>query len=440
MIALGIEIKTVLIVVSVLVFLASGLPVAFSLLTITILGYLFLVGPNALYSIAPIFFKTITSDVFIAVPLFIFMAAVFEASGIGDRMYDAMNKWMRGLRGGLAMGTVMLCTLIAAISGLVGSAEVTMGMLAYPGMRKRGYDKNLAIGSVLAGGSLGPLIPPSVPMLLVSGMTSVSSGKLFIAGVIPGLTCAFLFCLYIGLRCFFNKRLAPVDLSDTKYDWGERLRALKNLIAPIILVILVLGGIYGGAFTPTEAGGIGAIGALICSVIMRTLTFQSLKRAVVTAFRVNAMIMWLAIAGSAFSSLVGSMGVSRFVGNLMQSFTLEPTGILMVMLSITLIMGCFIDTVSIIMINLPMMMPIAANSGIDPLFFAFLFTMTLIIGMITPPFGYALFYFNGLGFEDVTMSNIYRSVVPYVIISMFVLILCFLFPQIPLWLPNHMIR
>jgi tripartite ATP-independent transporter DctM subunit len=434
------EISAILIVLSVLILLASGFPVAFSLLSITIIGYLFLVGPQALYTISPIFFKTLTTDIFVAVPMFIFMAAVFEASGIGDRMYDAMYKWMAGVRGGLAMGTVLLCTIIAAIAGLVGTAEVTMGLLAYPGMRKRGYDKKLSIGCILAGGSLGPLIPPSVPMILVSSLSSVSSGKLFITGVFPGLICSFLFCLYIGIRSFLNKSLAPTMLSTERPNWREKFASLRYLIAPIFLVILVLGGIYSGAFTPSEAGGIGAAGAVVCSFIMRTFNRKTLWRAISTAFRINAMVMWLALAGSAFSSLAGSTGVNVFVGELISSMPLGSTGILILMLLITLVMGCFIDTVAIIMINLPIMMPVATMINVDPLFFAFLFTMCLIIGMITPPFGYALFYFKGLGFEEVKMEDIYRSVLPYVTLTIIVLILCFIFPSIPLWLPGKMIR
>ena len=206
---LGPETVGLLIVFSLLVFLSTGFPVAFTLLSIGILGYLIFLGPQALYAIAPIMFSSVTTDVYIAIPMFIFMAAVFESSGIGDRMYDAMYKWMAGLRGGLAMGTIVLCTIIAAIAGLVGTAEVTMGLLAYPGMRKRGYEKMTAIGPILAGGALGPLIPPSVPMIIISFISSVSSGKLFMSGVFPGLICSALFCLYIGIRCFVTKAWLP---------------------------------------------------------------------------------------------------------------------------------------------------------------------------------------------------------------------------------------
>jgi tripartite ATP-independent transporter DctM subunit len=440
LISLAIEAKTVLIVLSVLVLLASGFPVAFSLLAVTILGYLFLVGPQALYAISTIFFNTLTTDIFVAVPMFIFMAAVFESSGIGDRLYDAMYKWMSGLRGGLAMGTVILCTLIAAIAGLVGTSEVTMGLLAYPGMRKRGYGKKLAIGCILGGGCLGPLIPPSVPMILVSSISGVSSGKLFITGVFPGLMCSFLFCLYIGTRCSFDKSLAPVMVADERPTLKEKISSLKSLIAPLLLIFIVLGGIYTGAFTPSEAGGIGAAGSLLCASVMRTLNLGTLWKAISTAFRINAMVMWLALAGSAFSSLAGSTGVNVFIGNTIASLPLGTSGILVVMLGITLLMGCFIDTVAIIMINLPIMMPVAVRIGVDPLLFAFLFTMCLIVGMITPPFGYALFYFKGLGFEEVSMEDIYKSVLPYVSAIIVVLGLCFLFPSIPLWLAERMIK
>ena len=437
---LGPETVGLLIVFSLLVFLSTGFPFAFTLLSIGILGYLIFLGPQALYAIAPIMFSSVTTDVYIAIPMFIFMAAVFESSGIGDRMYDAMYKWMAGLRGGLAMGTIVLCTIIAAIAGLVGTAEVTMGLLAYPGMRKRGYEKMTAIGPILAGGALGPLIPPSVPMIIISFISSVSSGKLFMSGVFPGLICSALFCLYIGIRCFRNKSLAPTIPLEERADWRIKFISLRGLIAPIILVIVVLGGIYNVSFTPIEAGGIGAGGAIVCAAIMGTLNRKSLSRAVMTAFRVNGMIMWLAVGGAAFSSLAGSTGVNTFMGEILSSLQGGPYGVLFVMLGITFLMGMFIDTVAIIMINLPIMMPVAIHVGIDPLYFAFLMALTLITGMITPPFGYALFYFKGLGFKDVNMMDIYRSVVPFIFVMLTVLALCLIFPQIPMWLPGKMIR
>ena len=440
MIALEVGAISLIIGIGFLILMATGMPIAFAMLSVATLGYILFVGPQALNALAPIFYTTSTTDVFIAIPLFIFMASVFQVSGIGERMYEAMYKWMAGLRGGLAIGTVIISTIIAAITGLVATATMMMGMLAYPEMRKRGYDKGIAIGCIISGGCLGPLIPPSVPMIIIAGLTSVSSGKLFMSGVFPGLICAFLFCFYIGIRCFIDKSLAPAIPLDQRATWGEKMNSLWGLLFPILLILLVLGGIYAGAFTPSEAGAIGASGALISAAILRSLNWKNLSSAVIMTFKANAMVLWLAMTGMTLSSLVGITGIKDFVGAFMTGLPLGPYGILFIMLLIVFIMGCFLDSLAIMMISIPIMMPIAVQLGFDPLWFALLFTLDVIIGMLTPPFGYALFYFKGLNHPDVTMMDIFQSSFIFIVLMLFCLILCVLFPQIPLWLPNRMIR
>ena len=433
-------ITALIIGVSFLVLMLTGFPVAFAMLSISILGYLVFVGPQALYTIFPVAFNTLTSDIFIAVPLFVFMASVFQVSGIGERMYDSMYKWMAGLKGGLAIGTVIICSLIAAITGLVATGTVLMGLLAYPEMRKRGYEKKMAIGPIIAGGTLGPLIPPSVPMIIVGGLGGISTGKLFISGIFPGLLCAFFFVLYVGIKCSLNPKLGPPIPLAERAQWKEKLVSTWGLLAPIVLIILVLGGIYSGVFTPMEAGGIGAVGALICAVVFRNLNWKNLSVAAMTTFKASAMVMWLTLTGGAFASLCGITGIKTFIGGLLAGLPLPSIGIMLTMLIIVFIMGMFIDSVAIIMITLPIMFPVAQQLGYDLLLFSLLFTLCVIIGMLTPPFGYALFYFKGIGHQDVSMKDIYDSSVPYVFLMLIVLGLCIVFPQIPLWLPNKMIK
>jgi len=418
----------------------TGFPVAFSMLSIAVVGYIVFVGPQALYTIFPIVFRNLTTDIYIAIPLFIFMAAVFQVSGVGDRLYETMYKWMAGLRGGLAIGTVAICTVVAAITGLGGTGTVTMGLLAYPEMRKRGYEKRMAIGCIPAGGALGPLIPPSIPMILVGNLSSVSVGKLFMAGILPGLICSLFFMLYIAIRCFLNPDLGPPLPREERSNWKEKFISLRGVWAPILLILLVLGGIYSGACTPTEAGGIGAAGALICAAIYRNLNRENLRWAVITTMRVNAMVMWLVIGGASFSSLCGITGVTNFVRDILVGLPVGPMGVLLIMLLILFIMGMFIENASIIMICLPIMMPTALALGFDPLWFGLIFTMMVIIGMITPVFGYNLFYFKGLGHADVSMMDIYIAILPYIPLMLAALALCIIFPEIVLWIPNTMIK
>jgi tripartite ATP-independent transporter DctM subunit len=418
----------------------TGFPVAFSMLSIAVVGYIVFVSPQALYTISPVVFRNLTTDIYIAIPLFIFMAAVFQVSGVGDRMYGAMYKWMAGLRGGLAIGTVAICTVIAAITGLGGTGTVTMGLLAYPEMRKRGYEKRMAIGCIPAGGALGPLIPPSIPMILVGNLSGVSVGKLFMAGVFPGLICSAFFMLYIGIKCFFNSSLGPPIPPAERASGKEKFVSLTGVWGPILLILLVLGGIYAGICTPSEAGGIGAAGALLCAAIYRNFNRKNLWWAVTTTMRVNAMVMWLVIGGASFSSLCGITGVTHFVSDILVGLPIGPMGVLMVMLIILFIMGMFIENASIIMICLPIMMPAALALGFDPLWFGLIFTMMVIIGMITPVFGYNLFYFKGLGHSDVDMMDIYIAILPYIPLMLAALALCIIFPEIVLWFPNTMIK
>jgi tripartite ATP-independent transporter DctM subunit len=431
---------TLLIWVALLLLLATGFPVAFCMVSVAVVGFLVFVGPHALFTIYPTIFGTLTKDVFVAIPLFVFMAAMLEISGIGSRMYEMMYKWMSGLKGGLAIGTVLICAVIAAMTGLSGTGTIIMGILAYPEMRKRGYDKELAAGSIMAGGCLGPLIPPSLPMIIVGALAGISVGKLFMAGVLPGLICTLIFVVYIGIRCLHNPGLGPPIPLVERANWREKFASLAGVIAPIFLILLVLGGIYTGVCTPTEAGGVGAVGALICSAIYRNLTWKNLYSALITSLRITSMNLWIVLGGAAFTSLCGITGVNRFVGVNITGLELPPTGILCLMLFIIFILGMFMDSAAIMMITVPVFAPIAVAMGIDLLWFGFLLSLDVIIGMLTPPFGYSLFYFKGIGHKGVSMADIYHAAFPFVPLMVIVLALCILFPEIPLWLPRMMIK
>jgi len=437
---MSIGLITLVIIIALLALLLTGFPVAFCLLGVAVAGFLIFVGPASLYAVLAAAFAMMTKDIFIAAPLFIFMASVLQFSGIATAMYEMMYKWFAGLRGGLAMGTVAICALIAAMSGISATGTLTMGMLAYPEMRKRGYAKSLAIGSIPFGGALGPLIPPSVVMIIIGGFASLSVGRLFIGGIIPGVMMAFLAIVYIYIRCLRNPELGPPIPFAERASWRDKLGSLRGTILPILLIILVLGGIYTGAFTPTEAGGIGAFGAVICAAINRQLNWQNVKESSLTTFRVTAMLIWIAVGGASFSSLLGMTGVLHFVNDFMTGLPLGNMGILIVMMGVIFVMGMFIDGMAIVMITLPIFMPIARTLGFDPLWFGLLFSMNLLIGFVTPPFGINLFYFKGLGYAEVTMGDIYRSIIPFVVVMLIVLVLCIAFPELLLWLPNSMIK
>ncbi len=437
---MSVEIVTLIIWGALLVLMFTGFSIAFSLLAVSVMGYAVFVGPSTLPNLYSVTYRSITLDIFIAVPLFLFMAVILQVSGVGERLYDSMHKWMGGVRGGLAIGTVIICTIIAAATGLGGTGTVMMGLLAFPEMMKRGYDKKTALGCIPAGGALGPLIPPSVPAILIGGLGGLSTGKLFMAGIIPGLLCSLFFCGFIAVRCFFNPKLGPPIPAEERAGWKEKFRSLKGVTGALVLIALVLGGIYTGAFTPSEAGGIGAVGALIIAAINGALNFKKIKEAVITTFRVNAMVMWIVIGGATFSSVCGITGITKFMSNLLVGLPLGPYAILLLMMFILFVEGMFIDGTAITMISLPVMLPVAIQLGFDPLWFGFLFNMNIIIGMITPPFGYNLFYMKGLNHKGVSMMDIYIGVLPYIPLMVLALILCIVFPQLALWIPSMMVK
>lgn len=420
--------------------MAMGTPVAFAMLVTGVLGYIFFVGATGLSTTASIAYSIMTTDLYLAIPLFIFMAAIFQASGLSSRLYEIMYKWMAGVRGGLAIGTILVATLIGAMTGLAGTATVTLGMLAYPEMEKRGYNKIISIGPIIAGGALGLIIPPSITMILVGSMSGLSIGKLFMAGVVPGLLAALAFIAYIGLRCFLNPTLGPAVPTEERISWKEKFSSLTTISPPLALVALILGGIWFGAFTATEAGGIGAIGSLLYTLGTRKLTWKTLKDAGNQTLRLTGMVMWLAVGGVIFTSLNSRTGTGAFITEALASLSSSPFIMMLILLSIAIILGFILETFAIIILIMPIMLPIVSNIGVDPLLFGFCFALALIIGVMTPPFGYAIFYFAGLKHPRVTVADIYKATMVFAGILTVVLILCLIFPQIVLWFPNVMIE
>ncbi|MFC1967742.1 TRAP transporter large permease subunit, partial [Chloroflexota bacterium] len=320
-----------------------GLPVAFAMISGSVLGLLIFVSPAAMNIAQYHLFNNLTQSLYIAIPLFTFMASLIESSGISTDLYDMMLKWFGGLRGGLAIGTVAICTVVAAMTGLAATAVVTMGLLAYPEMKKRGYHNMIALGCIPAGGVLGPLIPPSILMIIVAGFASLSVGKLFIGGLIPGLLTAFLFIIYIAVASFIRPELAPALPPEDRANWKEKFISLRGVILPISLIILVLGGIYSGAFTPSEAGGIGSFGAIICAAIHRKLSLNTLRRSSITTLKVTVMVLWLCIAGSILSAFLTAAQATYALSNFLSGLPVHPMSIIVIMMVIVLVMGMFVD-------------------------------------------------------------------------------------------------
>lgn len=433
------ELLSGLIMCSLLLALAIGIPVAFSLIGVALIFALIVLGPGGAYLIMSASWHQISSEVMLAVPLFVLMAEVLEFSGIGSNLFESAHKWFGGLRGGLGVATVAACTVLAAITGLGATGVIIMGTLAIPEMRGRGYNKMLILGCVPAAAALGPIIPPSVYMIVIAVMAEQSVGKVFIGGVIPGLLISLLFCVYILTISYLRPAYAPGVPKEERASWKEKFLLLRHIILPGLLILSVLGAIYGGIATPTEAASIGVVGALIVSAIHRQLTWEKIKKATNSSLFLTILIMWIAIGGSLFAGVLTASGSANVVRNSIESLPLDKTGMLAVMLLIALGLGCIIDGLAIIMITIPIFVPVITALGVNPVLFVVLYSIAIVIGLISPPFGINLFFLKGI-VPDVSIGDIYRAAIPFTIVMIIALFLCVLFPGLVMYLPDLMIR
>jgi len=368
------------------------------------------------------------------------MGSLVRYSGIAEYAYDMGYKWVGGIGGGLAMGTVIVCTLFAAISGVTAPATVTMGMIAIPSMLKHKYDKRIAIGCVGAGGALGTLIPPSIPFILYAVLAQESVGQLFMGGVLPGLLLASLYIIYIGIRCRLNPKMGPPIPPEEKVGWGEKIRSLNAIWPFLALILLVLGTIWLGVATPTEASCCGAGGALLINAIHRRLTRQVFKDSLVTAVKLTLMSMWILFGATYFINVFSALGCQDLVTSIALAMPGGKWAIIAMMMGSILIFGMVMDEWAIITLCTPLYVPIIMALGFSKLWFGIIFIVNIQMAYLTPPFGFVLFWLKGILPEGITIVDVYRSIWPFIILQLTGLILIIIFPQIGLWLPSMMIK
>lgn len=433
---MSIEWISILLFGSMFLVLMMGLPVAFVLGGLATVFTAVFWGPESLFIIVARTYSMMSTTTLVAAPLFVLMATVLERSGVSEDLYDMMYRWMGPVRGGLAVGTVLVCTLIAAMSGIASTGVVMMGVMALPAMLKRGYDKKLAVGCILAGGVLGPLIPPSIALVLYGTIAQVSIGALFAGGMSAGILCSFLIICYILIRCYFNPELGPAIPVEERSNWGAKFASLKGVILPFLLVFAVLGSIYSGIATPTEASAVGALGAIICSAIHGKLNWDLLKESAYTTIKVQGFMMWILFAAQAFAAVYMGLGASRMVIGLVKEYQVGWWAMLIGIQVVWFLLGFVIDAWSILMITAPIILPLLPIYGFNPLWLGVLYAVNTQTGYLTPPFGTMLFMMKGIAPKEVTTSDIYRSVVPYVITQLLCLALCIAFPALVLWLPG----
>lgn len=431
---------TAILFASLVVGLLTGLPLVFILGGLAVIFNYFLLGPASLMMISSAAFGVMENFILTAIPLFVFMGIILQHSGIAAAMYEMMYKWIGGIRGGLAIGTVIICTFFAAMSGISGAATVAMGVIALPSMLKHNYHKDIAVGCISAGGALGILIPPSVLMIVYGVFAGESIGALFAGGVVPGILLALMYVVYIAVRSHLNPALGPSVSKEERATWQEKMASLRAVILPILLILLVLGTIFKGIATPTEAAAIGAIGAILCAAVSRTLTWTVFKQSSFQALSLSCMVIWIIIGGSCLTSIYTAVGAVDFIKEMVSVLPVSRYVILAGMQVSLLFLGMLLDPGGIIMICTPVFVPVIKALGFDPVWFGILFIVNMEMSYLTPPFGFNLFYMKSIVPSDISMMDIYKSVIPFVGIQAACLILLIVFPKLVMWLPSILIK
>ena len=451
---MGLEIDilwlTVLMFGSLALLLMAGLPLAFVTGGLACI-FLFVFGDAQMLNILPSrIFPLMTDYQLSAIPLFIFMASMLERAGIIEELYDMVYKLLGGLRGGLAISTIIASTLLAAMCGVIGATEVTMGMIALPAMVRRKYHPTIACGSILAGGTLGILIPPSILAILFAVIAQQSVGELFIGAVIPGLILSGLYIAYVSVVTYFRPEHGPALPPEERVGTAEKLRLLKNMSAPIALVSLVLGIIFAGIATPVEAAGVGTFGAIVVASMHRRLNWENTRAAAMTTLRVTGMVLWIIFGATLFVGFYVVNGGQQFVNETIIGTGLGPYGILVLMMFILVVLGMFLDWVGILLLAVPIFVPLMKTLSFDGVFglpgvapdelalwFGVVYMVNMQMSFLSPPFGYALFYLKSVAPPGITMAQIYRSSIPFLILQAVGLAICIIFPEVVLWLPRQ---
>ncbi len=431
--AMGIEAGSVLMLAMMIILLLAGMPLAFVTGSIAIFFTIFWIGPNAITLLPTRIYSFISSYVFVSVPMFILMASILDKSGIAKDLFNAMKIISKGIRGGVAVQTLFLAVFLAAMSGIIGGETILLGLLALPQMLRLGYDKKLAIGTVTAGGALGTMIPPSIVLIIYGLTANVSISDLFTAAFIPGIMLASFYIIYILIRCYINPSLVPNE-DEEELTSDEKLRILKSVILPLIVAFSVLGSIYLGIASVTEASAIGVLGIAISTYLRKELTWDMLKQSAMQTLQTSGMIIWIGIGASVLVGVYNLMGGVEFINHLIFEFTgNSPIYILILMMVILFFLGMFLDWVGVALLTMPIFVPIIIQIGYDPIWFGVLFAMNMQVSFLSPPFGPAAFYLKSVTPPDISLNEIFSAAFPFIALQILALTLLIIFPQLALW-------
>lgn len=436
---MGIETLTLLLLACILVAFILGAQVGLALGGIAMaVGYL--VWGDAVFNIVPTTIESTYFDfILLAIPLYIYMGQILTRSGIGDAMFNASQLAIGRLRGSLAISVIGVCSMIGAMVGIIGAGIMTSSSIALKPMLDRGYDKKLALGVIMAGGSLGILIPPSIPMIMFASATHNSVGKMFLGAMVPALITVVMLIAYVIISCKLNPSRAPRDSETTGYEMPKGYTVFKTIrdgASSFALIVVVLGSIIAGIATPTESGALGVVGAVLLAILFKRFHPKMIEKAGAQTAILVSVAMWIMVGASVFSNFHLLMGVQGMVAGFAKGLDLPPIVIIMMFQVIMLLLGFIVDEYIIVLMCAPIFTPVAVSLGYDPIWFGVLMILNIVIAVQTPPYGFALFYLKGIAPKGVTMLDLYKAVLPFITVQFVVLIICMLFPDLVTWLPN----
>ena len=423
--------------------LLVGFPVAFTLGGVSLIfGYAFL--DPSFFNLLPLrIWGTMTNYVLIAVPLFVYMGLMLEKSGLAEELLETMAMLFGKLRGGLAISVIVVGAVLAASTGIVGATVVTMGLLSLPTMVKRGYSPELSTGTICAAGTLGQIIPPSIVLVLLGSVINISIGDMFMGAVIPGLLLVVLYIIWIAIVATFRPNSAPAMPAEELADFrasGMYRRIVRAFLLPFFLIIAVLGSIFAGVASPTEAAAVGAAGATLLTIWQKKFNLQTLREVMRGTTTLTCMVFILLVGATAFGLVFRGMGGDRYITGMIMDAGLEPHHFLFIVMVVIFFAGFFIDFIEITFIIVPVVAPIFQQMGVDLLWIGILIALNLQPSFLTPPFGFSLFYLKGVAPPQITTTQIYKGIIPFIIIQLFCILLVVVWPEMVTWLPKYLAK
>ncbi|SFK67666.1 TRAP transporter, DctM subunit [Salinicoccus halodurans] len=419
-----------------LILLFLGVPIAFSLAFTGVIFALIMWGYDSTALFTSGAWNIMNNYTLIAIPLFIFMSILLEKSNIIADLFDSVYKWSGPLRGGLAITVIIVGAIVGAISGVVAAGVIGLGLIALPQMMRYKYDEKLSLGSIMAGGTLGQLIPPSLNMVVYGAMTGVSVSSLFAGGLSAGIILISFFIIYILFVAYKKPNSAPALAKEDRASMNEKMKSTKSVILPLILIILVLGSIFTGISTPTEGAGVGVIGTILIGIFTQRLNWEKIKNSMFESGKMTGMVAWILIGAATFSAVFSGVGGNQLVSQLASQAPGGKWGVLIFAIAFIILLGMFLETMALIMLAAPIITPVIVEAGFDPLWWGVLFMLVLQMAFLTPPFGFAIFYLKSAVGEKVKIGRLYNATIPFILIQLIAIIIIILLPFTVTWLPN----